>query len=55
MSFVGDGVFSITLSNPHFRIEFPECELDETDTEPCIIGWTDDVQAQRESPKGRVA
>lgn len=44
MSFVGDGMFSITLSNPHFRIEFPECELDETDTEPRIIGWTDDVQ-----------
>lgn len=55
MSFVGDGVFNITLSDPHFRIEFPECELDETDNAPRIIGWTDDVQVLRESPKGRVA
>ena len=51
MSFVGDGVFSITLSDPYFRIEFPECELDETDSEPRIVGWTDDVQVLCEKNK----
>jgi hypothetical protein len=55
MSFVGDGVFSITLSDPYFRIEFPECELKETDSEPRIVGWTDDVQVLREKNKVNAA
>ena len=47
MSFSGDGIFRIKLSNAHFHIEFPECELDENDHEVCIIGWTDNVQVLR--------
>lgn len=56
MSFVGDGVFKITLSDAHFRIEFAECELDETDNdEPRIVGWTDNAQALREKSEVNAA
>ncbi|MCI1796402.1 MAG: hypothetical protein LKI57_09620 [Acetobacter lovaniensis] len=56
MSFVGDGVFKITLSDAHFRIEFPECELDETDNdEPRIVGRTDNAQALREKSEVNAA
>lgn len=42
---VEDGLFEITATEDrNFLIRFPECELDETDEQRSIIGWTDDVQ-----------